>query len=71
MIRRKDIIERYGTPSIKIEKVALFDSNQISEEDVDLHIRSEVYSPYIIICHKEQFENVFKSKLPKKLKSKK
>lgn len=60
MIKRIDYQKTIGT-EIKIERVALYDDNNIYEKEVRKYIKSEEYNPNIIHCDREQFESVFKS----------
>lgn len=60
MIKRIDYQKIMGT-EIKIERVALYDDNDLSEKEVKKYIKIEEYHPNIIYCNREQFENVFKS----------
>lgn len=69
MIKRIDYIKKINS-EIKLEKVAIYDDEDVTEKEVNHKIDFEEYHPKIIFCYKEQFENVFKSLIKSKKKKK-
>ena len=60
-IMRIDYVEKLST--LETEKVALYNKNKITEEEVweVIKLHGIVYNPNVILIDKEQFENVFGS----------
>lgn len=57
-VMRKDFTVKSGV--FCYEMVALYNRNKVSQETVDRFIRSgEGYHPDVLVCLKQQFENVF------------
>ena len=58
-IMRIDYVEKLSV--LEIEKVALYNKNKITEEEVleVIKLHGIGYNPNVILIDKEQFENVF------------
>jgi hypothetical protein len=64
MFNKENIMQIEFTSRIggcEVQKIALFNKNNVSENEAIKVIRTEgiYYNPKVIIIYKEQFENVF------------
>lgn len=62
-LMRIEYTESY--PSIHFPMIALFDDRKISAKEVEDLLQAGENSPFVIVCTREQFQNVFASLINK------